>query len=89
MKMVFRTFFFHIVCILVFAFLYYYFKESYYDNNKERDTFLDYLLFSTTIQAGVGITSIHPINFYGKIVMILQQLIMLMTHIFTIYILNL
>lgn len=88
MKIVFRTFLFHILCIIIFAFLYSYFKESYIDKNN-KDTFLDFLLLSTTIQAGVGITNIHPINFYGKIVMILQQLIMLMTHIFTIYIFTL
>jgi heme A synthase len=89
MKIVFRTFLFHILCIIIFAFLYSSIKESYIDKNKKKDTFLDFLLLSTTIQAGVGITNIYPINFYGKIVMILQQLIMLMTHIFTLYIFTL
>ena len=52
---------------------------------KEEYTVLDYLFLSTTIQAGVGLTDIYPIDFYGKLVMILQQFVMIMTHVFTIY----
>ena len=50
---------------------------------------LDYLFLSTTIQAGVGMSDIYPISFYGKLLMISQQLIMIMTHVFTLYIFNL
>ena len=49
---------------------------------------IDYILLSTTIQAGVGISDIHPISLYGKIAMITQQLILICTHVFTIYIFN-
>ena len=49
---------------------------------------IDYLLLSTTIQAGVGVSDMYPISFYGKITMIIQQLIMICTHLFTIYIFN-
>jgi hypothetical protein len=58
-------------------------------DEKERELRLvDYILFSTTIQAGVGISDIYPISFYGKITMVIQQLIMICTHVFTIYIFN-
>ena len=56
---------------------------------QERKSILDYILLSTTIQAGVGISDIYPITNAGKIVMILQQLIMILTHVFTFYFFNL
>jgi hypothetical protein len=89
MKIVIRTVFFHFLCILVFAIFYYNFKDHFQRNVKEEFTILDYMLLSTTIQAGVGISDIYPISFYGKILMIMQQLLMIMTHVFTLYIFNL
>jgi hypothetical protein len=86
MKIVIRTVFFHILCIIIFGFLYYYFREDFKTQVKEEFTVLDYLFLSTTIQASVGLTDIYPIAFYGKLIMIIQQLVMIMTHVFTIYI---
>ena len=71
MKIVFRTVLFHFVCILVFALLYSTFAQDFgsldddlYSENsnrtKEKLTFLDFLLLSTTIQAGVGISEFFP-----------------------------
>ena len=89
MKIVIRTVFFHFLCILIFAIFYYNFKDHYFHNIIEiKKTFLDYLLLSTTIQAGVGISDIYPITISGRIIMISQQLIMIMAHVFTIYIFN-
>jgi hypothetical protein len=86
MKLAIRTVLFHFICILIFAMFYYYFRDDFKTQVKEEFTVLDYLFLSTTIQAGVGLTDIYPIAFYGKLIMILQQLIMIMTHVFTIYI---
>jgi hypothetical protein len=86
MKIVIRTVFFHILCIIIFSGLYYYFRDDFKTQVKEEFTVLDYIFLSTTIQASVGLTDIYPIGFYGKLIMIIQQLIMIMTHIFTIYI---
>lgn len=88
MKIVIRTVFFHFLCILVFAIFYYIFKKDFKSNIGENKILLDYLFLSTTIQAGVGMSDIYPISFYGKLLMISQQLIMIMTHVFTIYIFN-
>jgi hypothetical protein len=85
MKIAIRTVFFHILCIIIFGLLYYYFREDFKTHVKEDFTVLDYLFLSTTIQAGVGLTDIYPIGFYGKLIMIIQQLVMIMTHVFTIY----
>jgi hypothetical protein len=86
MKIAFRTVLFHIFCIFVFAFLYYYFRDDFKTQVKEEYTVLDYIFLSTTIQSGVGLTDIYPINFNGKLTMIVQQLILIMTHVFTVYI---
>ena len=50
---------------------------------------VDFFLFSTTIQTGVGITDILPISVYGKIFMIIQQLIMISINVITIYVFTL
>jgi hypothetical protein len=69
--------------------LYSYYKDHFEKNVENEDLgYVDYMLLSTTIQAGVGISDIYPISFYGKIIMIIQQLIMICTHVFTIYIFN-
>jgi hypothetical protein len=86
MKIVIRTVFFHILCIIIFSGLYYYFRDDFKTQVKEEFTVLDYIFLSTTIQASVGLTDIYPIGFYGKLIMIIQQLVMIMTHVFTIYI---
>lgn len=89
MKIVIKTFCIHLLCILVFAFLYYLHQHDFDHKNVEDYNAIDYLLFSTTIQAGVGISGIYPISFMGKALMIVQQMLMLMTHIFSLYIFNL
>ena len=86
MKIAIRTVLFHILCILIFALFYYYFRNDFKTEVKENYTLLDYIFLSTTIQAGVGLTDMYPIDFYGKLIMIIQQLVLIMTHVFTIYI---
>jgi hypothetical protein len=89
MKIVIKTFLFHLLCILIFAFLYYYHQQDFDLKKFAHYNSIDYILLSTTIQAGVGISDIYPVSFMGKTLMIIQQMIMLMTHIFTLYIFNL
>lgn len=90
MKIVIRTVFFHFLCIAGFGILYSNFKDHFEKNTEYQNDlgYVDYMLLSTTIQAGVGISDIYPISFYGKIIMIIQQLLMICTHVFTIYIFN-
>jgi len=89
MKIVFRTVCFHLLCIIVFSFLYFHNKDGFQSLVNKNVSYLDYFLLSTTIQAGVGISSIYPIYSYGKIIMILQQFIMILTHVFTLYVFTL
>ena len=89
MQIAIRTIFFHFTCIIIFAILYFYLKDDFGSDKHEKFTMLDYFLLSTTVQAGVGISDIYPVSYYGKIIMIIQQLIMIMTHVFTVYIFTL
>ena len=97
MTIVFRTVLFHITCILMFALLYSNFSDSAYeqlgseDSNQKtkKRTFLDYLLFSTSIQASIGIAEFFPHTTITKLILITQQLVVISTHVFTIYILTL
>ena len=88
MKIVIRTVFFHFLCIAGFGMLYFYLKDDFLEQKDDNLEIIDYLLLSTTIQAGVGVSDLHPTSFYGKLTMIIQQLLMLCTHIFTLYILT-
>ena len=96
MRKVVQTLSLHLFCIIFFA-CFYYFFSVHFDNNKQHnfthykdesqlDSIIDFLLFSTTIQAGVGISDMLPISIYGKIFMILQQVIMISISVITIYI---
>ena len=91
MKVAIRTIVFHISCIILFSFLYLYFSSNFDSNdvNQGHNSYIDFLLLSTTVQAGVGITNLYPVSFSSKIVMIIQQILMITTHIFTLYIFTL
>jgi hypothetical protein len=100
MKIVFRTVLFHFVCILVFALLYSTFAQDfgsldddlYSENNnrtKEKLTFLDFLLLSTTIQAGVGYTLLTPKTTLSKYILMIQQFFMIFTNLMLFYFISL
>jgi len=91
MKLLFRTLCFHLLCIIVFTLLYQRFSHDFANNNGKHtyNSLLDFVMLSTTIQAGVGVSDLYPITSISKIVMIVQQLLMLSTHLFTLYIFTL
>ena len=89
MKLFIRTVFFHFLCIIIFGFLYHNVQHDFKRNIKESYTILDYLSLSTTIQSGVGFSDMYPTTFYSKLLLIIQQFIMILTHVLTIYIFTL
>ena len=90
MKIAIRTVLFHFLCILIFGIIYYNIQYQFqYNGKEERKSLLDYILLSTTIQAGVGFSHIYPNTNISKSIMILQQIMMIMTHVFTLYFFNL
>ena len=95
MRIVVKTLTIHLFCILLFAFLYSHFsihfnnnKKEHYNRKSKLDSIIDFLLFSTTIQAGVGFSDILPISIPGKLLLIIQQLIMISINVTTIYVYN-
>jgi hypothetical protein len=88
MKIVIRTVCFHFLCIIIFGTLYFYLKDDFSEKKEDNLEIIDYLLLSTTIQAGVGVSDLHPTSFNGKLTMISQQILMICTHVFTIYVFN-
>jgi len=90
MKLVIRTFVFHILCIVVFAMIYLSLSEDFHViEQDDTKTFIDFILLSTTIQSGVGISDIYPLSYYSKVTVIIQQMLMLFTHVITLYIFTL
>jgi heme A synthase len=93
MKLVIRTVVFHTICILLFASIYLYLSDHFQsekeEKNKKYTTFTDFLLLSTTIQAGVGISDLFPTSFFSKVAVIVQQFTMILTHVITLYIFTL
>lgn len=90
MKILFRTLLFHFLCIFVFFIIYLNLGDHFLrDKSKTQATTLDFLLLSTTVQAGVGIADIYPISFLGKLSLIIQQMIMISTHVITLYLFTL
>jgi hypothetical protein len=78
------------MCIIIFTILYRVFSDDYNEKNEgdgetTNNSFLDFVLLSTTIQAGVGISNMYPLNSIGKIIMIFQQLIMMSANLLALY----
>jgi hypothetical protein len=91
MKIVVRTVLFHILCIIVFSFIYYLLSEDFENHlgNKKYNSLIDFISLSTTIQAGVGFSNLLPIDCYGKLAVTIQQIILILSHIITLYVFTL
>jgi len=89
MKLVIRTVIFHFTCIIIFACAYYLLKDDLASKVKDKFTVMECLFLSTTIQASVGITDVFPTSTRAQLLMIVQQLIMIMSNVFTIYVFTL
>ncbi len=91
MKLAIRTIVFHIICIFVFATIYYMLDSGFKGSSEHGfdKNFLDYLSLAVTLQVGVGYSFLIPTNSYTKLATSIQQIILLSTHIITIYIFTL
>jgi hypothetical protein len=81
-----RTVCFHLLCIIVFTFIYKYIALELKDTEHKAVSFIDYLYLSVAIQAGTGFSQVIPKNNIGRIVIIIQELLLICTHVFTLYI---
>lgn len=89
MKIVFATIFFHFLCIIFFAIIYIYLRKGFVKNVnsslKNDINLIDIIMFTTTIQAGVGLTNLIPNSLNLKLVTIIQQLTMICSYVFVLY----
>jgi hypothetical protein len=90
MKLVIRALLFHFLCIILFAIVYYnlddYFEDIYKSRKLKIDkSFIDYISLSGTIQSGVGLTFLEPTSIYSKTAVLIQQLILISSHVITLY----
>jgi hypothetical protein len=81
-----RTVCFHLLCIIVFTFIYKYIAIELKDTEHKTVSFIDYLCLSVAIQSGTGFSQIIPKNNTGRIVIIIQELLLIFTNVFTLYI---
>jgi len=85
MKIVIITIFFNFLCIFIFGMIYLYLKKEFINDNKNEIKLIDIIMFSTTIQAGVGITKIFPNSFNSKLVTMIQQIIMICSYVIILF----
>lgn len=89
MKLVIRTVFFHLCCIVLFTGIYYHLRGELSIPNATEVNAMDCALLSITIQSSVGMTNVAPLTNLSKIVISIQQLILITTYVFTVYIFSL
>lgn len=85
MNVAIRTVCFHLFCIIIFTFIYKYIGLELKDTEHKVESFIDYLYLSVAIQAGTGFSQVIPKNNIGRIVIIIQELILICTHVFMVY----
>jgi hypothetical protein len=95
MKIVLKTVLFQFCCVLLFSLVYLSFNRdfvrdpAYTIDNKKEPELLDCFFLATTVQAGVGYSDLYPITDTAKIIMIIQQFVMISTNVFLLYVFSL
>jgi hypothetical protein len=98
MKLIFRTLLFHIFCIIFFALIYLSLSKHFLPLNEDIHRFnlddyykqvLDFFLLSTSIQTSIGLTNLYPVSSLAKSILMIHELVMVSTHLFTLYIFTL
>jgi uncharacterized membrane protein len=93
MKYVVRGALYNLLCIIVFAIIYYVIRKEL-DMTQDiyqyvEPTFADTLFLSTTIQSGVGYTILTPRSSLSKYILMIQQLFMIFTNLMLFYFISL
>ena len=90
MKLVIRAVIFSLLCVTIFSLSYKTLGTKHFRTHSASDIeFIDYLFLATTIQAGVGYSDIYPTTDTAKIMLIVQQMTMITTYVFLLYIFTL
>jgi hypothetical protein len=86
-RMVFYTFIFNIISIIIFSIIYASISPDNFKplNPKDELTYIDYLFYSVTIQSGVGLPDVTALSDLAKILAMIQQLILMSTAFILVY----
>jgi hypothetical protein len=89
MKHIYQTFLFQFVCVLLFGFLYWRYKDDFSLNiktEKKRNLrMLDCFYTSVTVQSGVGYSILNPDTNNAVLLLMTHQLIMIFSNILILY----
>lgn len=88
MRIVFATIFFNFLCIIFFSMIYIYLKNEFINNANNEIKLIDIIMFSTTVQSGVGLSNLLPNSFNSKLVTIIQQLTMICSYVIILYVIT-
>jgi hypothetical protein len=74
----------------MFSIIYYELGDKYFASDQSGTTdkkleYLDTLYFTTTIQAGVGLASLRPLQDEAKFIVCIQQFVMIATNVILLY----
>ena len=81
---------YQIGCVFLFSMIYFNYKDHFVRDVSNRKgvlepNYIDCLLLSSTIQAAIGYTDLYPITTVSKIILIVQQFVMIFTYIYLLY----
>lgn len=84
---------FHLSSLAIFTLVYFLLYDNNFDNIVQGDSkpipindqFMDCFYFSTTVAAGVGLTSLQPNTNMAKFIICIQQFLMIIANIFILY----
>ena len=85
--MLFKSILLHLASLVIFTLIYWSLPTGTFKFS-DRDTtptFIDFFNMSTTIQVGVGLTSLYPMTDLGLSLTTIQQLTMLIKNAFILY----
>ena len=86
MRIVLKALFVNMLCIMIFSIIYINIaKDNFMTQQNTLPEYIDCLLESITIQSGVGIGTIYPITNLGKLIIMIQQLLLICTNAITLY----
>lgn len=84
---------FHLSCLFIFTYVYFSLYENEFENVLEEGRknlstnvkIMDCFYFATTVEAGVGLTSLQPTTNLAKFMVCVQQIFMIIGNIFILY----
>ena len=93
MKYVFRGAIFNLLCVIVFAIIYYLIRKEMIINKEmsvySEPRFTDSLFLATTVQAGIGYALVIPRTDIAKYILMIQQFLMIFTNLMLFYFITL